>query len=102
MKKQILVVGFGIFPIRNLMDRRVLLRNLLLGLPAGYLIPSVLSSCTKTDLLENADFKGSVIIIGAGASGTTSAMPQKKKRFEATHRDDSPGAASPHSNCAAA
>jgi monoamine oxidase len=84
VKNQIPILGFGIFPIRNLMDRRILLRNLLLGLPAGYFIPSVLSSCTKTDLLENADFTGSVIVIGAGASGIYAAQLLKDRGVDVT------------------
>lgn len=52
------------------MERRELIRKLLLGLPAGLVIPSILESCKKADLLgEEINFSGKVIIIGAGAAG---------------------------------
>lgn len=52
------------------MERRELLRKLMLGLPAGLLLPSFLESCKKADLLgEDINFSGKVIIIGAGAAG---------------------------------
>ena len=52
-------------------NRRSFLRNLLLGLPVGYALPSILSSCNE-DLFVNK--KGSVIIIGAGVAGLHAAV----------------------------
>lgn len=66
------------------MDRRILLRNLLLGIPTSYFLPALLSSCTKTDLLEGADFKGSVIVIGAGAAGIYAAQLLKNRGVDVT------------------
>ncbi len=51
------------------MDRRTILRQLLWGIPAGIILPSVLTSCKKDSFLPENQFKGKVIIIGAGASG---------------------------------
>jgi len=51
------------------MNRRILLKQLMMGLPAAALLPSFLNSCAKEVLLENFKFKGSVLVIGAGASG---------------------------------
>lgn len=51
------------------MDRRTLLRHLLLGLPVGMALPTLLSSCKDDDFIDGAQFQGKVIIIGAGASG---------------------------------
>jgi len=50
-------------------SRRNHLRKLLLGSPLAFSTLSWLSSCKKEDILNGADFKGSVIVIGAGASG---------------------------------
>ncbi|MEX1190053.1 MAG: NAD(P)/FAD-dependent oxidoreductase [Bacteroidia bacterium] len=51
------------------MDRRELLRKLMLGIPAGVFLPSLLSSC-KDDLVPgDINFSGKVLIIGAGAAG---------------------------------
>lgn len=66
------------------MDRRILLRNLLLGIPAGYLLPTMLSSCKKTDLLEDANLSGSVIIVGAGISGVYAAQLLKERGWKVT------------------
>ncbi len=51
------------------MKRRTLLRSLGLGLSAGVVMPSLLSSCTKDDPGPEVPFDGTVAIIGAGAAG---------------------------------
>lgn len=51
------------------MDRRILLRQLLWGIPAGIILPSLFNSCKKESLIDESPFKGKVIVIGAGASG---------------------------------
>jgi len=49
--------------------RRTVLRNLGLGLTAGWMMPSVLSSCKKDDPGPEVPFDGTVAIIGAGVAG---------------------------------
>jgi monoamine oxidase len=51
------------------MERRYLLRQLLWGIPAGIVLPSLLNSCKKDALIDESPFTGKVIVIGAGASG---------------------------------
>jgi monoamine oxidase len=51
------------------MERRTLLRQLLWGIPAGMVLPSLLTSCKEDAFLGDNLFKGKVIVIGAGASG---------------------------------
>jgi monoamine oxidase len=51
------------------MDRRILLRQLIWGIPAGIILPSLFNSCKKESLIDESPFKGKVIVIGAGASG---------------------------------
>jgi len=55
------------------MNRRILLKQLMMGLPAAAFLPSFLSSCAKEELIDSFKFNGSVIVIGAGASGIYSA-----------------------------
>ena len=51
-------------------NRRSFLRKLLLSVPAGYALPSILSSCeTQDNLFSDINFAGKVIIVGAGAAG---------------------------------
>ncbi len=51
-------------------DRRSFLRKLLLSLPAGYVLPSFLSSCeTQNELFPDLNYTGKVIVVGAGAAG---------------------------------
>lgn len=50
-------------------SRRNHLRKLLLGSPLAFSTLNWLSSCRKENILDSANFNGSVIIIGAGASG---------------------------------
>ncbi|HEY5823061.1 MAG TPA: NAD(P)-binding protein, partial [Cyclobacteriaceae bacterium] len=51
------------------MRRRTLLRSLGLGLSAGMVMPSLLSSCVKDDPGPEVPFNGTVAIIGAGVAG---------------------------------
>jgi monoamine oxidase len=73
-------------------NRRSFLRKLLLSLPAGYVLPSVLSSCeTQDDLFPNLSFGGKVIVVGAGAAGLHAAYILHKNGvdvqvLEATNR----------------
>lgn len=50
-------------------SRRNHLRKLLLGSPLAFSTLNWLSSCKQENILDSANFNGSVIIIGAGASG---------------------------------
>lgn len=50
-------------------SRRNHLRKLLLGSPLAFSTLSWLSSCKKENILDDAGFKGSVIVVGAGAAG---------------------------------
>lgn len=51
-------------------NRRSFLKKMLWSLPAGYALPSVLSSCdTEDNLFEGLSFQGKVIVVGAGAAG---------------------------------
>jgi monoamine oxidase len=51
------------------MDRRELIRLLMLGVPASVLLPSLLQSCKKDLIPGDVKFQGKVIVIGAGAAG---------------------------------
>jgi monoamine oxidase len=51
------------------MDRRELLRQLLLGVPISILLPSLIQSCKEDTVLGDIKFNGKVLIIGAGAAG---------------------------------
>lgn len=51
------------------MDRRNLLKQLLLGVTGGVFMPTWMNSCKKEDLIHNDSFNGTVLIIGAGAAG---------------------------------
>lgn len=51
------------------MDRRSFLRYSSLVSIGGILAPSILTGCRKLDLLEDVQFSGKVIIVGAGAAG---------------------------------
>lgn len=50
-------------------SRRNHLRKLLLGSPLAFSTLNWLSSCKQENILDSANFNGSVIVIGAGASG---------------------------------
>jgi monoamine oxidase len=66
------------------MDRRYLLRQLLWGIPAGIVLPSLLNSCKKDELIDESPFKGKVIVIGAGASGIYAAHLLMKQGVDVT------------------
>jgi lysine-specific histone demethylase 1B len=51
------------------MDRREVIRQLMLGVPASVLLPSLLQSCEKDLVPGDIKFQGKVIVIGAGAAG---------------------------------
>jgi monoamine oxidase len=51
------------------MDRREVLRQLMLGVPIGILMPSILQSCKEDAVPGDIKFTGKVLIIGAGAAG---------------------------------
>jgi len=51
------------------LNRRNVLKSLGLGLSAGWVLPSLLSSCAKDDPGPEVPFDGQVAIIGAGAAG---------------------------------
>lgn len=51
------------------MDRREVLRQLMLGVPIGILMPSLLQSCKEDAVPGDIKFTGKVLIIGAGAAG---------------------------------
>lgn len=51
------------------MKRRKALRQIGVGLSAGLLGPQFLASCKKESIAPEVNYKGSVIVIGAGASG---------------------------------
>jgi monoamine oxidase len=67
------------------MNRRILLKQLMMGLPAAAFLPSLFSSCSKEELIENFKFKGSVLVIGAGASGIYAAHLLRKYGAQVTH-----------------
>lgn len=51
-------------------NRRSFLKKLMLSVPAGYVLPGFLSSCTtQNNLFADLNFSGKVIVIGAGAAG---------------------------------
>jgi len=66
------------------MERRNLLRQLLWGIPAGIVLPSLFNSCKKDPLIDESPFKGHVIIIGAGASGIYAAHLLMKQGVDVT------------------
>ena len=66
------------------MDRRILLRQLLWGIPAGIVLPSLFNSCKKDALIDESPFRGKVIVIGAGASGIYAAHLLMKQGVEVT------------------
>jgi monoamine oxidase len=51
------------------MKRRKALRNLGLGMAAGFAVPRLLSSCSKEDPGPRVQYDGTVAVIGAGAAG---------------------------------
>ncbi|MBX2895084.1 MAG: FAD-dependent oxidoreductase [Cyclobacteriaceae bacterium] len=51
------------------MKRRKAIKNIGVGLTAGWLLPSVLAACKKDDPGPEVPFNGTVAIIGAGAAG---------------------------------
>ncbi|MBX2914148.1 MAG: FAD-dependent oxidoreductase [Cyclobacteriaceae bacterium] len=51
------------------MKRRKAIKNIGIGLTAGWLLPSVLTACKKDDPGPEVPFNGTVAIIGAGAAG---------------------------------
>ena len=66
------------------MERRNLLRQLLWGIPAGIVLPSLFSSCKKEALIAESSFAGKVIVIGAGASGIYAAHLLMKQGVDVT------------------
>ena len=66
------------------MDRRILLRQLLWGIPAGIVLPSLFNSCKKDALIDESPFTGKVIVIGAGASGIYAAHLLMKNGVDVT------------------
>ena len=66
------------------MDRRSLIRQLMLGLPAGLIIPSLYTSCKKEDLIGDDAFKGKVVIIGGGVAGIYAASLLSKYGAQVT------------------
>jgi monoamine oxidase len=51
------------------LNRRELIRNLGLGLSAGWILPSLLTSCGKNDPGPEIAYDGKIAIIGAGVAG---------------------------------
>lgn len=66
------------------MDRRELLKKLLLSLPALSLGTSFFTSCKKEELFADLNYDGKVIIIGAGAAGMYAAYLLHKQNVEVT------------------
>ena len=66
------------------MNRRILLRQLLWGIPAGIVLPSLFNSCKKDALIDESPFTGKVIVIGAGASGIYAAHLLMKNGVDVT------------------
>lgn len=65
------------------MDRRDFIKHSAFFSIGGLLLPSVvLSSCRKETLFEDLDFKGNVIIIGAGAAGLYAGYLLKSKGID--------------------
>ncbi len=64
------------------MNRRNVLKSLGLGLSAGWMMPSLLTSCKKDDPGPEVPFEGKVAIIGAGAAGMYAADILKAKGIE--------------------
>jgi len=87
-------IGRNIFPDRKTvipgrsyqknMDRRSLIRQLMLGLPAGLIIPSLFSACSEKDLIGDGAFKGKVLIIGGGVAGIYAASLLSKYGVQVT------------------
>ena len=67
------------------MNRRILLRQFLWGIPAGIVLPSLFNSCKKDALIDESPFTGKVIVIGAGASGIYAAHLLMKNGKTAEH-----------------
>ena len=67
------------------MNRRILLKQLMMGLPAAAFLPTFISSCAKEVLIEDFKFKGSVIVIGAGAAGIYAANLLREYGAQVTH-----------------
>ena len=57
----------------------------MLGLPAAAFLPTIISSCAKEVLIEDFKFKGSVIVIGAGAAGIYAANLLREYGAQVTH-----------------
>jgi monoamine oxidase len=66
------------------MERRDLLRQMLWGIPASIVLPSLFSSCKKDRLIDESPFTGKVIVIGAGASGIYAAHLLMKQGVDVT------------------
>ena len=65
------------------MDRRDFIKHSAFFSIGGLLLPSVVfSSCRKETLFEDIDFKGNVIIIGAGAAGLFAGYLLKSKGID--------------------
>ncbi|MDZ4823571.1 MAG: NAD(P)/FAD-dependent oxidoreductase [Flavobacteriales bacterium] len=52
-----------------MLTRRKFLRQTSFTIPAFALLPGIFSSCKRDSLVENLNFDGKVIIVGAGAAG---------------------------------
>ena len=62
------------------MDRRYFIKNSTILSIGGLLIPSaILEACRKETLLEDINYDGKVLIIGAGAAGLYAAYLLKSK-----------------------
>lgn len=62
------------------MNRRTFLKNTTLVSIGGLLVPSILTSnCRKTELLDDVNYDGKVIVIGAGVAGLYAAYLLKSK-----------------------
>lgn len=67
------------------MNRRDFLKHSALVSIGGILLPStIISACRKETLLEDASFKGKVIIVGAGAAGLYAGYILKSKGIDFT------------------
>lgn len=66
------------------MNRRELLRLLSIGVPAGILFPSLLTSCRKEDFFKDISYDGKVIIVGGGIAGLYAAYLLNKRKVDVT------------------
>lgn len=61
-----------------MIQRRKFLRQLSLAVPGALLLPSLVTACSKDIKFQTVNWNGTIIIIGAGASGIYSAYLLKK------------------------